>query len=116
FDRELAGLPGDYSPPTGRLLLAEYDSQIAGCVGLRKIQEDICEMKRLYVRPDFRGKKIGSALARAIIAEARQVPYHSMRLDTLPSMKAAGALYQSLGFRPTAPYYHNPLEGVVYLE
>lgn len=116
FDRELTALPGDYAPPAGRLLLAECDSQIAGCVALRKIEEGICEMKRLYVRPAFRGKTIGGALAQAIIAEARQIGYHSMRLDTLPSMEAARALYDSLGFKRTAAYYHNPLEGVVYLE
>ena len=116
FDRELAALPGDYAPPAGQLLLAECDSKIAGCVALRQLEPGICEMKRLYVRPEFRGKKIGAALARAIIAEARRIGYRAMRLDTLPAMKAARNLYDSLGFRPTSAYYHNPLEGVVYLE
>src|SRR5215510_11138211 len=83
FDRELANLPGDYAPPDGRLLLAEHEGQPAGCVALRRLEEGICEMKRLYLRPQFRGKGLGRALADRIIAEARQIGYHQIRLDTV---------------------------------
>jgi len=117
FDKELAGLPGDYSPPEGRLLLAEYDGQLAGCVALHKLEPSICEMKRLYLRPAFRGKRIGRILADRIIAEARHIGYQRMRLDTVePVMKDAVAMYRKLGFREIAPYCKNPIDGALYME
>jgi putative acetyltransferase len=117
FDQELAGLPGDYSPPDGRLLLAEFQDELAGCVALHKFDGDICEMKRLYLRPKFRSKGLGRVLAEAIIAEARQIGYKRMRLDTVkPVMKDAVAMYRKLGFREIAPYRANPMAGTLYLE
>jgi len=116
FDRELAELPGAYAPPTGRLLLARVDSEVAGCVGLRPIGEHVCEMKRLFVRPAYHGTGLGRRLATAVIDEARRAGYATMKLDTLPSMKAAMGLYESLGFRDTAPYTHNPIEGARFME
>jgi ribosomal protein S18 acetylase RimI-like enzyme len=117
FDQELAGLPGDYAPPEGRLLLAEYKGDLAGCVALHKVEPGICEMKRLYLRPQFRGKGLGRALAEALISEARGIGYRRMRLDTVePMMKTAVALYRQFGFREIAPYRANPIEGAVYME
>jgi ribosomal protein S18 acetylase RimI-like enzyme len=117
FDKELANLPGDYSPPDGRLLLVEYDGQIAGCVALHKLEESICEMKRLYLRPAFRGKGLGRAIADRIIEEARQMGYQRMRLDTVePVMKDAVAMYRRIGFREIAPYCTNPIAGALYME
>jgi ribosomal protein S18 acetylase RimI-like enzyme len=116
FDEELANLPGEYAPPKGCLLLAEYKGQPAGCVALRGLSEDICEMKRLYVRPEFRGLGIGSALAETVIAQARNIGYTRIRLDTTPSMEAARTLYRSLGFRQISPYRYNPIEGAIFME
>jgi ribosomal protein S18 acetylase RimI-like enzyme len=117
FDNELAKLPGDYAPPEGRLLLASYENQAAGCVALHKLDAEICEMKRLYVRPQFRGKGLGRALAERVITEARQIGYQSLRLDTVePMMRAAVAMYRKLGFREIPPYRQNPVDGALYME
>ena len=116
YREELAALPGAYAPPEGQLLVAECGGEVAGCVAMRKIGEGICEMKRLYVRPAFRKQGLGQALSRAIIEAARQAGYRSMRLDTLKEMKAATALYESMGFRRIDAYYDNPLPNVIYLE
>jgi putative acetyltransferase len=122
FDKELAELPGAYVPPSGRLFLAVEDDQIAGCVALRKIDSDetggeVCEMKRLYVRPAFRGTGLGRTLAESIIHAARGTGYDRMRLDTLPGkMDRAIAMYRSLGFKQIEPYYNNPVEGAAFME
>ena len=117
FDQELKNLPGAYDLPAGRLLLA-HDSEItAGCVGLRKLEENICEMKRLYVRPVYRGKGVGRLLVDRVIGEARAIGYQRMRLDTVEShMKDAVALYRRIGFREIPAYCPNPIEGALYLE
>ena len=116
FDKELAELPGDYAPPDGRLLLAIHDSQIAGCAALRKISDGMCELKRMYVRPQFRGKGIAKTMARRLIEDARTIGYTRMRLDTLPPMKEAIELYRSLGFKDIEPYRYNPVEGAIFME
>jgi len=117
FDQELAGLPGDYSPPDGRLLLAKLADETAGCVAMHKIDADICEMKRLYLRAQFRGKGLGRILANAVMAEARNIGYKLMRLDTVePVMKDAVGLYRKLGFYEIAPYRLNPMPGTLYME
>jgi ribosomal protein S18 acetylase RimI-like enzyme len=117
FDKELAGLPGEYVPPSGRLFLAVEMDQTLGCVALRKIGEDVCDMKRLYVRPGFRGTGLGSTLAASIISAAREIGYQRMRLDTLPGkMDRAIAMYRTLGFKEIEPYYSNPVEGALFME
>jgi len=116
FEEELANLPGCYARPEGCILLARYNEEIAGCVALRKLSDGICEGKRLYVKPQFRGLKIGRKLVEAIIAEAHKIGYTRMRGDTLASMKAAQALYASLGFKQIEPYCYNPIEGAKFIE
>ncbi|MFP4309116.1 MAG: GNAT family N-acetyltransferase [Desulfococcaceae bacterium] len=116
FEAELQALPGKYAPPDGRLLLAGSGDVPAGCVGLRSIAPGICEMKRLWVAPAFRGRGIGAALVDRVIREARAIGYAKMRLDTLASMKPALELYRSRGFGEIPPYYFNPIPETVYLE
>lgn len=117
FDDELASLPGKYAPPKGLILLAESSSGPLGCVGLRPLHAPgTCEMKRLYVRPAARRFGLGRHLALAIVDAGATLGYAAMRLDTLPQMTAAIALYQSLGFEAIAPYYDNPIDGALYLE
>jgi putative acetyltransferase len=122
FDRELADLPGEYNRVLGKgcLLVATMDDRLAGVVACRSwhhhIENAICEMKRLYVRPDFRGTGLGEALARAVIDEGRRLGYSRMRLDSLPNMEKAIRLYESLGFQRIEPYRHNPIEDSVFLE
>ena len=114
FEKEFADLPGDYASPDGRLLLALENDEAVGCVGLRKFGPGICEMKRMYVREKYRGKGIGRKLALAVIEEAKKIGYHEMRLDTVPWMKEAIALYWSLGFIEVKPYRFNPIPGTKY--
>jgi putative acetyltransferase len=117
FDQELATLPGDYAPPSGRLLVAEYRSGLAGCVALHRINPGICEMKRLYLRPQYRGKGLGRLLAETVIAEARAAGYGKMRLDTVePVMPNAVAMYRRLGFKEIEPYRPNPIAGALYMQ
>ena len=116
FSRELAGLPGDYESPGGCILLADGADGHAGCVALRPLQKEICEMKRLFVVPAYQGRGVGRALATAVIGEARTRGYQKMRLDTIESMQAARGLYFSLGFKTIEAYCHNPLENPSFME
>ena len=116
FEKELAELPGDYVPPAGRLFLAYVEGELAGCVALHRFRGDTCEMKRLYLRPGQRASGAGRRMAEAVIAAAREIGYARMVLDTLPTMKTAQALYRSLGFRETASYRENPVEGALFME
>ena len=117
FEAELADLPGKYASPTGRLFLALVDEKIAGCIALRKLDEETCEMKRLFVRENFRKFGLGRKLIEKIIAEAKYVGYKRMRLDTLPDkMPKAVELYRSYGFQEVAPYYENPHKETLFME
>jgi len=116
FENELANLTGVYVSPTGCLLLAVYKGQSVGCVGLRKLSDQVCEMKRLYVREQFRGLGFGRALVEAVIEEARKFDYNYMRLDTVPSMEVASTLYMSVGFKKISTYRYNPIEDAVFME
>ena len=117
FAKELAELPGDYAPPDGRLLLAVENKKVAGCIALRRIGDGICEMKRLFVRSEFRGKGLGRQLVETIVRTAKEIGYERMRLDTLPGkMDEAIALYRSLGFTEIEPYYQNPVPGAKFME
>jgi ribosomal protein S18 acetylase RimI-like enzyme len=116
FEEELAGLPGNYAPPDGALLVGLKGSEAVGCVAVRRLDAATCEMKRLYVKPHARRSGLGRRLAREIISAAQALDYSLMRLDTLDKLSEAMRLYESLGFRRTGPYYANPLPGVVYWE
>ena len=116
FDAELAGLPGSYAPPGGALLIARVRGKPAGCVAVRRQEAGVCEMKRLYVRPAFRGRGVGRALAEAVMDEAVRLGYRRMRLDTIATMNEAVSLYRSLGFREIPAYYHNPIPGARYFQ
>lgn len=117
FDDELAALPGKYQPPSGRLYLATVDGRTAGCIALRQLDGDVCEMKRLWVRPDYRGYGVGRALCERLLMDAREIGYRAMRLDTIgATMRNAVGLYRSLGFREIPAYYDNPIPGALYLE
>jgi ribosomal protein S18 acetylase RimI-like enzyme len=115
FEEELASLPGKYQPPQGRLLLAWDAQMVLGCVALRPIAADTCEMKRLYVRPQARGQQLGLRLTEQICDEATQAGYQRICLDTLPSMTAAIQLYERLGFKRIGPYVFNPVKGTIFL-
>lgn len=117
FERELAELPGDYAMPAGRLWLAFDDQALAGSIALRSLGDGICEMKRLYVRPAFRGRGLGRLLVQRLIEEARSLGYHKMRLDTLPGrMDRAITMYRSFGFVEIDRYYDNPYETALFME
>ena len=116
FEEELAGLPGKYASPGGALLIGICEDRTVGCVALRELEDGVCEMKRLFVRPEARGTGLGRQLAHEIVRFARELGYSLMRLDTLDKLNEAMRLYEKLGFRRTKPYYQNPLPGVVFWE
>lgn len=116
FDRELAELPGNYAPPSGTLLLAMAGDAAAGCVAIRPLGAGFCEMKRLYVRPEWRASGLGKRLVEAAIEDARQAGHRYLRLDTLPAMSAARHLYAAMGFREIAPYYSSPVAGTSFFQ
>ena len=117
FEKEVAELPGGYAPPSGRLYLAYVDERLAGCIAMRKLEDGVCEMKRLFVRDGFRGARVGVQLIERLIDEAQKENYRSMRLDTFPpKMGKAVSLYESHGFRSIPAYYNNPHEGVLFME
>lgn len=116
FEEEFNSLPGKYGPPDGTLIIVRVDGSLAGCIALRKLSESICEMKRLYVRSEFRGLGIGRKLVESVIKIARENNYLLMRLDTLPTMKSAQALYEEIGFYDIEPYVYNPIEGTRFME
>jgi len=116
FDKELATLPGKYAPPHGTVIIVRSDGTPCGCAALRRIDERTCEMKRLYVRPESRGLRVGRELVRRIIEAAEVRGYDTMRLDTLPSMKSAVSLYRSFGFQEIEPYIYNPIPGALFME
>jgi GNAT superfamily N-acetyltransferase len=116
FEREFEDLPGEYGPPDGRLFLALVDDEPVGCIALRRIDPSTCELKRMYVRPELRGRGIGRRLAERIVLAAREIGYARMRLDTVPGMDAAIGVYRSLGFTEIEPYRFNPIEGAIYME
>ena len=117
FAEELANLPGDYTPPGGRLLLVQEFNQIMGCIALRQLGPTTCEMKRLFVRPEYRDRKLGRVLVEAIIEEARKIGYTHMRLDTITDrMERAAALYKAIGFVEIAPYRDNPVDTATFME
>ena len=116
FPEEIKNLPGEYAPPDGGLMLAYSDGTVAGCVALRRLDHEVCEMKRLYVLPRFRGRGIGRHLVEAILKQAHMMGYLRMRLDSIPGMGAAQTLYKSVGFYEIDPYRDNPNEGTAYYE
>lgn len=115
YEHELASLPRRYDMPNGRLYIALFDDKLAGCIGLRPLREDWCEMKRLFVRPQFRGKKVGRILVEKIIADAKSIGYKHMVLDTIPALENAVNLYKNIGFHETEPYCYNSVEGALFL-
>ena len=116
FAVEMAEFPGKYAPPEGCLLLAEEDGRIAGCIALRKMDDAVCEMKRLFVRSEFRGRGVGRMLILELLNLARQKGYKKMRLDTVPQLESAIVLYERIGFKDIEPYYYNPLPGARFME
>jgi putative acetyltransferase len=117
FDKELEELPGDYASPAGRLVLCRLEGKPAGCIAMKRLAAEVCEMKRLFVRPEFRGHRLGRELVGHLIEEARREGYSAMRLDTVSgAMDSAIALYRWFGFREVPPYYDNPIPGAIYME
>jgi ribosomal protein S18 acetylase RimI-like enzyme len=117
FEQELAGLPGDYAPPNGRLLLAREYDQVMGCIALRQLGPTTCEMKRLFVRPEYRDRGLGRVMVEAIIEEARKIGYTHVRLDTIADrMDRAVSLYKSIGFVEIPPYRNNPVDTATFME